>query len=58
MEMDNFCLHNDLLDDFEGDIIINNDFIISVVNNDLIFDLQIPTVSTFLVKKKYWIKSS
>ena len=58
MDIDNFGLHNDLLDDFEGDIIINNDFIISVVNNDLIFDLQIPTVSTFLVKKKYWIKSS
>ena len=58
MEIDNFCLHNNLLDDFEGEIIINNDFIISVVNNDLIFDLQIPTVSTFLVKKKYWIKSS
>ena len=58
MDMDNFSFHYDLFDDFEGDIIINNDFIISVVNNDLIFDLQIPTVSTFLVKKKYWIKSS
>ena len=58
MDLDNFGLHYDLFDDFQGDIIINNDFIISVVNNDLIFDLQIPTVSTFLVKKKYWIKSS
>ena len=58
MDLDNFGLHNDILDDFEGNIIIDNDFIMNVVDNDLIFELQIPTVSTFLVKRKYWIKSS
>ena len=58
MDLDNFGLHNDILDDFEGNIIIDNDFIINVVDNDLIFELQIPTVSTFIVKRKYWIKSS
>ena len=58
MDLDNFGLHSDILDDFEGNIIIDNDFIMSVVDNDLIFELQIPTVSTFLVKRKYWIKSS
>ena len=58
MDLDNFGLHNDILDDFEGNIIIDNDFIMNVVDNDLIFELQIPTVSTFIVKRKYWIKSS
>jgi len=58
MDLDNFGLHNDILDDFEGNIIIDNDFIMSVIDNDLIYELQIPTVSTFLVKRKYWIKSS
>ena len=58
IDLDNFGLHNDILDNFEGNIIIDNDFIINVVDNDLIFELQIPTVSTFIVKRKYWIKSS
>ena len=58
IDLDNFGLHNDILDDFEGNIIIDNDFIMNVVDNDLIFELQIPTVSTFIVKRKYWIKSS
>ena len=48
----------DLDDDTRDSIIIENDFIISVVDNDLIYELQIPTVSTFLIKKSYWIKSS
>ena len=48
----------DLDEDFGDNIIIKNDFIISVVDNDLIFELQIPTISTFLVEKSSWIKSS
>ena len=48
----------DLDDNFGENIIIQNDFIISIVDNDLIFELQIPTVSSFLIKKDYWIKSS
>jgi hypothetical protein len=48
----------DLDDNFGENIFIENDFILSVVDNDLIFELQIPTISTFLVKKSYWIKSS
>ena len=43
---------------FKDNIIIKNDFIISIIDNDLIFELQIPTVSSFLIKKNYWIKSS
>ena len=45
-------------EEFENNIIIKNDFILSIVNNDLIFELQIPTVSTFLINKSFWIKSS
>ena len=48
----------DLDEDFKDNIIIQNDFILSIVDNDLIFELQIPTISTFLIKKEYWIKSS
>ena len=48
----------DLDEDFGDSIIIKNDFIISMVDNDLIFELQIPTISTFLVEKSSWIKSS
>ena len=42
-------------DEFENNIIIQNDFILS---NDLKFELQIPTISTFLINKSFWIKSS
>ena len=49
MELDNFGE--------KDDIIIKNDFIINYVENDLIFELQIPTISTFFVEKKNWIKS-
>ena len=45
-------------EEFENNIIIKNDFILNVVHNDLIFELQIPSVSTLLVKKSSWIKSS
>ena len=48
----------DLDDNFGDNKFIENDFILSVVDNELIFELQIPTVSTFLVRKSYWIKSS
>ena len=48
----------DLDEIFKENIIIQNDFIISIVDNDLIFELQIPTVSSFHIKKNYWIKSS
>ena len=48
----------DLDDDFEDSIIIKNDFIISVVDNDLIFELQIPIISAFHVLKSNWIKYS
>ena len=58
LDLEDFGMENDNGNRFGGDIIIDNDFIISVVDNDLIFELQIPTVSTFLVKKNYWIKSS
>ena len=47
------------LDTFENkdDIVIKNDFIINFVENNLIFELQIPTIATFFVEKKNWIKS-
>ena len=48
MELDSFIN--------KDDIIIKHDFIINFVLNDLIFDLQIPTVATFFVEKKNWIK--
>ena len=47
------------LDNFgnKDDIIIKHDFVINFVDNNLIFDLQIPTIATFFVEKKIWIKS-
>ena len=57
-----FGIDESYIMDFDVDIgeniIIQNDFIISLVNNDLIYEFQIPTISTFLVQKSYWIKSS
>ena len=46
------------LDTFNNkdDIIIKNDFIINFVENDLIYELQIPTIATFFVDKNNWIK--
>ena len=49
MDLDNFIN--------KDDIIIKNDFIINFVENNLIFELQIPTIATFFVEKKNWIKS-
>ena len=48
----------DLDEDFEDSIIIKNDFIISLVDNDLIFELQIPIISAFHVLKSNLIKYS
>ena len=47
------------LDNFgnKDDIIIKHDFVINFVDNNLIFDLQIPTIATFFVEKKIRIKS-
>ena len=42
----------------KDDIIIKNDFIINFVENNLILELQIPTIATFFVDRKNWIKSN
>ena len=42
----------------KDDIIIKNDFIINFVENNLILELQIPTIATFFVERKNWIKSN
>ena len=47
---------SDNLDEKSDSILIENDFIFSIVNNDLIYDCQIPAVATFFVKKNDWIK--
>ena len=48
MDLDNFIN--------KDDIVIKNDFIINFIENNLIFKLQIPTIATFFVEKKNWIK--
>ena len=48
MELDSFIN--------KDDITIKNDFIINLIENDLILELQIPTIATFFVEKKNWIK--
>ena len=48
MELDSFIN--------KDDIFIKNDFIINLVENDLILELQIPTIATFFAEKKNWIK--
>ena len=40
----------------DSKIIVDNDFVFSIVNNDLIYECQIPAVATFLVKKEDWVK--
>ena len=40
----------------ENDIIIKNDFLMVLINSDLFCDLQIPTISAFIVHKKCWQK--
>ena len=43
-------------DNTEESIIIKNDFLIATINSDLLCDLQIPTISAFVVHKENWIK--
>lgn len=40
----------------EEDIVIKSDFLIAVINHDLLCDLQIPTIAAYIVKKESWIK--
>ena len=37
-----------------SDIIIKNKFLMVIINTDLLCDLQIPTVSSFVVEKNLW----
>ena len=43
-------------DNTEESIVIKNDFLIATINSDLLCDLQIPTISAFVVHKENWIK--
>lgn len=43
--------------DEETDVVIKNNFLISIINPDLLCDLQIPTVSAFVVPSEKWIKN-
>ena len=47
-------LFNDI--NIENDIIIKNNFLIVLINSDLLCDLQIPTISAFIVQKEKWEK--
>ena len=40
----------------ETDIFIKNTFLMVIINTDLLCDLQIPTISAFIVDKKKWEK--
>ena len=40
----------------EKDIIVKNEFLIALINPDLLDDLQLPTISAFVVKKDFWEK--
>ena len=40
----------------EKDIIIKNEFLIALINPDILDDLQLPTISAFSVKKEFWEK--
>ena len=40
----------------ENDIIIKNTFLMVIINTDLLCDLQIPTISSFVVQKEFWEK--
>ena len=42
-------------DDLKEGIVINNDFLIATIHSDLLCDLQIPTVSAFIIGKDKWI---
>ncbi len=43
--------------DENKDIVIKNDFLIALINPDLLSDLQLPTLSAFIIKKDSWEKS-
>jgi hypothetical protein len=47
-------LFNDI--NIENDIIIQNNFLLVLINTELLCDLQIPTISAFIVDKKKWEK--
>ena len=47
-------LFDNLNDD--SDIIIKNKFLMVIINTDLLCDLQIPTISSFVVQKDIWEK--
>ena len=40
----------------EKDIIVKNEFLIALINPDLLDDLKLPTISVFVVKKEFWEK--
>ncbi len=40
----------------EKDLIVKNEFLIALINPDLLDDLQLPTISAFVVKKDFWEK--
>ena len=65
IEQFNFGIENNLLNekikfeqniDEQTDIIIKNNFLITLINSDLLCDFQIPTISAFIVTKNDWIK--
>ena len=51
----NAKLNLQFIDD-NKDVVIKNEFLIALINPDLLCDLQIPTISTFIVKKDFWEK--
>ena len=55
--IDNNKKSNLFFDNFnENDIIIKNTFLMVIINTDLLCDLQIPTISSFVVQKEFWEK--
>ena len=46
-------LFNDI--NIENDIIIQNNFLLVLINTELLCDLQIPTISAFIVQKSFWV---
>ena len=55
LNLQNYGIELDIFDP-EDNIIIKNDFIINFVENDLLYELQIPTVASFFIDKRNWIK--
>ena len=42
--------------DKNKDIVIKDEFLIALINADLLCDMHIPTISAFIVKKEFWEK--